>query len=278
MKLSLASLLLALALSPFAASAQQILTNAPPPPPIPETQGAAPSPQHVWVGGYWTWSGAQYTWTQGHWEVPQQQGNAWEAPAWENQGGRYRFRPGRWFRRGAPGVQAGVGVQPGMQPGTQVNVGVQPGMQPGVQPAQGTVWVQPNPPQGMQHPGMGMQHPGMGVQHPGMGVQHPGMGVQQPGMGVQHPGMGVQHPGMQHPGMQQPGMIRMAPPRMRTERRPRVLPNGQIWVPGYWNWDGSQYQWVAGHVENPPSPQVRWRAPQYQRRGGGWVYNPGAWQ
>jgi hypothetical protein len=106
-----------------------------------------------------------------------------------------------------------------------------------------------------------------------MGVQHPGM--QQPGMGVQHPGMGVQHPGM---GVQHPGMIRMAPPRMRTERRPRVLPNGQIWVPGYWNWDGSQYQWVAGHVENPPSPQVRWRAPQYQRRGGGWVYNPGAWQ
>jgi hypothetical protein len=274
MKLSLPSLLLALALSPLAASAQQILTNAPPPAPIPETQGAAPSPQHVWVGGYWTWSGAQYTWTQGHWEVPQQQGNAWEAPAWENQGGRYRFRPGRWFRRGGGagmqggvGVQGSVGMQPGMQPGMQVNVGVQPGVQPVVQPAQGTVWVQPNPPQVMQQPGMVVQQPGMVVQQPGMVVQQPGMVVQQPGMVVQQPGVAMQG-----------GGIRMAPPRMRNERRPRVLPNGQTWVPGYWNWDGSQYQWVAGHAEAPPSPRGRWRAPRYQRRGNQWVVTPGAWQ
>ncbi|MEZ4393796.1 MAG: hypothetical protein R3A48_22215 [Polyangiales bacterium] len=264
MKNTLASMLLSTALfvAPLAAQAQDIYTTIAPPAPIAETQTAAPSPSHVWVGGYWNWNGSQYTWTQGHWELPQEQGAGWEQPQWVREGGRYRFRRGRWNRR--QGAQVGVqvgGQQVGVQIGVQPNMpqgNWRPGMQPGaqvVQPAQGTVWVQPNPPQGTV-------------------IQQPV--IQQPV---------IQQPIVQPPVVQQQvvvgpngGVVGVAPPRLRRERRPRMVPPGQTWVPGYWNWDGSQYQWVAGHVEAVPNPGARWQAPRYQRRGRQWVVTPGRWR
>lgn len=67
-----------------------------PPPPQVEVQGVAPSPRHIWTPGYWHWNGARHVWVGGHWQEPPQVGMTWEAPKWENRGGRYYFNDGRW--------------------------------------------------------------------------------------------------------------------------------------------------------------------------------------
>lgn len=234
MKSTLASAFLAVGLSlvPMGASAQQILTNIPPPAPIAETQPPAPSTAHIWIGGYWTWGGTQYTWTPGHWEQPQQQGTAWEAPQWQQEGGRYRWRPGRWRRREEMQV-----IQPGMQVGPQGQV-IQPGM-----PQPGVVVVPPQP---------------------------PGVVVVQPQV-PQPPAVVVQP-------QQPPGVVMVAPPRVRFERRPRMAPPGQVWVPGYWNWNGQQHVWVQGHFEAQPRPNAVWVQPRWGRRGRQWIMTPGQWR
>src|SRR5678815_1929878 len=49
------------------------VTTAPPPPQV-ETQGAAPSPRHIWTPGYWHWQGGRHAWQPGHWVEPPQTG------------------------------------------------------------------------------------------------------------------------------------------------------------------------------------------------------------
>ena len=57
---------------------------------------AQPSPQHVWLAGYWTWRDARYEWMAGHWELPPNSGSVWVAPRWEREGNAYRFYEGYW--------------------------------------------------------------------------------------------------------------------------------------------------------------------------------------
>ena len=57
---------------------------------------AQPSPNYVWVAGYWTWSSQQYEWTSGHWAMPPSPGAMWVAPRWEQQGNAYKFTEGYW--------------------------------------------------------------------------------------------------------------------------------------------------------------------------------------
>ena len=57
---------------------------------------AQPSPQHVWLGGYWTWRNDRYEWMAGHWELPPSSSSAWVAPRWEQQGNAYKFTEGYW--------------------------------------------------------------------------------------------------------------------------------------------------------------------------------------
>ena len=57
---------------------------------------AQPTPQHVWLAGYWTWRNERYEWMAGHWELPPSSGSVWTAPRWEQQGNAYRFYEGSW--------------------------------------------------------------------------------------------------------------------------------------------------------------------------------------
>jgi hypothetical protein len=57
---------------------------------------AQPSPNYVWIAGYWTWRNEQYEWTAGHWELPPNTGAVWVAPRWEQQGNAYKFTAGYW--------------------------------------------------------------------------------------------------------------------------------------------------------------------------------------
>lgn len=247
MVISLRASLIALGLSavPFAAGAQQVVTQAgvagptqAPPAIVAETPSPSPGPGHTWVAGYWTWDGSRYSWNAGHWERPPQAAQSWEAPRWEREGGRYRFRAGRWAA--PPGVVA--------QPAVPVAVPVAaPVMLPGVQP--------------------GRQPAGVAVMQPGVPVAVP---VMQPGVAVP----AVAAPAVPVAFVQVP----MQPPRPRMERRPRMIPPGQSWVPGYWAWNANQYEWTPGHVEAPPRPRAQWVSPRIERRGRNTVFIPGRWR
>ena len=87
-------------------------------------------------------------------------------------------------------------------------------------------------------------------------------------------------PVMAQPMMPQPVMaqpVMMAPPGMRREPRPAMVPAGQRWLPGYWQWNGSRHDWVPGHLEAPPQPRAAWVAPRWRHQGRGWNFEPGRW-
>jgi hypothetical protein len=69
-----------------------------PPPPRHEVivERDRPSPDHVWVGGYWGGSPGHYVWTGGHWEKPARRGAVWVAPRWETHGHDQVFVKGYW--------------------------------------------------------------------------------------------------------------------------------------------------------------------------------------
>ncbi len=70
-----------------------------PPPPTSsptDTVTPAPSPDAVWIPGYWVYNGSAYIWTAGHWEIPPPNCHSYVAPYWAYQGGGYVFVPGYW--------------------------------------------------------------------------------------------------------------------------------------------------------------------------------------
>ena len=68
----------------------------PPPPPRMERYGPAPAPGHVWIKGYWGYSGRQYAWTQGYWARPPHRNARWTEGRWDRDGRGYRYRKGSW--------------------------------------------------------------------------------------------------------------------------------------------------------------------------------------
>lgn len=105
---------LAIALAPTAALAQQVTFTVPevrvnmaPPPMRVEVQSARPSPGHIWIAGHWAWRGGAHVWISGHWAMPPQPGMVWEPARWNNRGGQWGFQEGHW-RWAAPPQQTVV--------------------------------------------------------------------------------------------------------------------------------------------------------------------------
>jgi hypothetical protein len=80
-----------------------------PPPPQDEVIVAQPSPEYVWVRGYWIWRGGRHAWIAGRWERPPHPGFVWVEPRWEHRPHGYVFIGGNW-RAGAVAVHAQVAV------------------------------------------------------------------------------------------------------------------------------------------------------------------------
>ena len=68
---------------------------------------------------------------------------------------------------------------------------------------------------------------------------------------------------------------RPAPPAPQVESVP-VLPSGQVWAPGYWNWIGDSYVWVRGRsIDQRQGAQT---APNRGDQGSTNFYShPGSW-
>ena len=72
-----------------------IVINVAPPPPRVENLTPAPSPNHVWIGGYWRWNNGEHVWVSGHWEV--RRDGYFYAPAhWYRSGNTWTFSGGFW--------------------------------------------------------------------------------------------------------------------------------------------------------------------------------------
>ncbi len=76
-----------------------VVAPAAPPAPYVETVTVAPSPVHVWVGGFWEWGGGRYVWRPGHWAAPPRPGWVWVPHRWEPGPGGWHMRPGYWAMR-----------------------------------------------------------------------------------------------------------------------------------------------------------------------------------
>ena len=88
--------------------------------------------------------------------------------------------------------------------------------------------------------------------------------------------------GNQVPGTQPPAPSYQpppaAPPPAQSEYIPPPPDNRYVWQPGYWQWSGYQYQWVAGSYAQRPTPNAYWVPAHWQQYQAGWAFIPGHWQ
>lgn len=68
-----------------------------------------------------------------------------------------------------------------------------------------------------------------------------------------------------------------APPPPKVEAPPAAPVATVVWVPGFWQWDGGTWIWIAGAYQMRPTASLSWRAPAWQPRGNVHVLVPGAW-
>ena len=68
------------------------------------------------------------------------------------------------------------------------------------------------------------------------------------------------------------------PPADVPEDPPQYMPEGAIWIPGYWLWDDDRddFLWVTGVARVPP-PGMRWIPGYYTEAPGGWQRVSGFW-
>src|SRR5438034_1620700 len=68
------------------------------------------------------------------------------------------------------------------------------------------------------------------------------------------------------------------PPADVPEDRPEYMPEGAVWLPGYWIWDDDRddFLWVTGVARVPP-PGMRWVPGYFAAAQGGWQRVSGFW-
>jgi len=76
--------------------ATPVVVVRPPPAPRVEVVGVAPSPNHVWAPGYWSWSNNRYTWVPGRWEVRPHQQAKYVQGHWEKERNGWVYYEGHW--------------------------------------------------------------------------------------------------------------------------------------------------------------------------------------
>ena len=68
------------------------------------------------------------------------------------------------------------------------------------------------------------------------------------------------------------------PPPEQVAVVPAAPPEGAIWIPGYWSFDGRGYSWVAGHWEIPPQNVRSFVTAHWERQGHRYYWVQSYWQ
>lgn len=86
----------ALALAAGDAKAAEVFVRIGPPPPHREVVVRRPGPRHVWVPGYYRFSGHRYRWTRGRWAMPPRPHAVWVPGQWAPRRGGHVWIGGYW--------------------------------------------------------------------------------------------------------------------------------------------------------------------------------------
>ena len=86
----------AVALLAPAANASGVYVGFGPPRPMREVVVVRPSPRHVWLPGYYRWSGARYDWAPGYWVMPPRPRAVWVPGYWTHRPGGHFWIAGYW--------------------------------------------------------------------------------------------------------------------------------------------------------------------------------------
>jgi hypothetical protein len=79
----------------FTACSGYFVATAPPPYPV-EVIVAAPSPQYVWVPGYYSYSGSTYVFIQGSYQIPPRGRTTYITGQWKQTPKGYKRGRGHW--------------------------------------------------------------------------------------------------------------------------------------------------------------------------------------
>lgn len=73
--------------------------------------------------------------------------------------------------------------------------------------------------------------------------------------------------------------VTVAPPAPYVEVIPQRMFADQIWLPGYWAWQGGRHHWMAGRWQAPPRGHSNWVGNRWiQEPGRGWRFEHGRWR
>jgi hypothetical protein len=73
-----------------------VIVHEGPPALIVERRPPPPQPGHIWIDGYWHWTGHKYNWERGHWVRPPREQMIWIGPRYERFEREWRYHPGHW--------------------------------------------------------------------------------------------------------------------------------------------------------------------------------------
>ncbi len=73
-------------------------------------------------------------------------------------------------------------------------------------------------------------------------------------------------------------VVKVAPPKMRVEKRAASPGQGYVYTNGYHRWDGNKYEWTPGEWKQPPHEHAKWVDHRWEHRKNGYVYVEGHWQ
>lgn len=68
------------------------------------------------------------------------------------------------------------------------------------------------------------------------------------------------------------------PPPLFEEAHESTSPRAEIWRPGYWQYNGSNFSWISGEMIDRPSPTAVWSADHWTQHTYGWGFVPCFWQ
>jgi hypothetical protein len=89
------------------------------------------------------------------------------------------------------------------------------------------------------------------------------------GQGVIGNGVGVGEPTTEY--------VSGMPPDPLYEQEPPSPGDGEVWIDGYWHWNGEEWVWVGGRWEQEQEGYV-YVEPYYNYIGGAYLYTPGYWR
>jgi hypothetical protein len=73
-------------------------------------------------------------------------------------------------------------------------------------------------------------------------------------------------------------VIRIGPPPAVVERPGPPPEHGQVWIAGYYRYEGDHYLWVPGHWEHPPRRHAVWVPHRWEHHHGEWILIEGHWR